>query len=511
MGKGFIKASIGVTLIMAIGYILSFVKEAIIANYFGISVNVDAYTIAITIPVTLFAMVSVSIQSIVIPLYSDSLINEGNNIANSNISNFITVVSILVGIFILICELFASGIVYLFAPGFASETHELATQLLRLTTPTILFTVIERVFVGMLNVQGKYTLPSLSVCCLNIGLIACIMVFHAIWGIWAACVGQIVGTLMSLIYVSFLARGFYKYEFICSLKTPFISKTLKQSIPIIWSVSLGEVSAMINRIVASFLFVGSISALGYASKLNSVMLQFFTVAVATIIYPLYAESSAKKDMAQLNSRVNLTLSIYSFFLLPLMVGVFCFKEKLVDVAFGRGFFDQEAISITKTLLGIYAIGLLFMALRETITKVFYSLQDTKTPAKNATMAICTTILFNLVLPLFLGINGLALATALVSMIFSIRLIYQLCKLHQEIVLSQYFRNMPGILLSAFLMGVVLLVQNHFLSITNSFLSLIMGAVEGAVLYLILNYLFKTPVLRSCMSIVFYEINRLFKQ
>ena len=71
---------------MAIGYILSFVKEAIIANYFGISVNVDAYTIAITIPVTLFAMVSVSIQSIVIPLYSDSLINEGNNIANSNIT-----------------------------------------------------------------------------------------------------------------------------------------------------------------------------------------------------------------------------------------------------------------------------------------------------------------------------------------------------------------------------------------------------------------------------------------
>ena len=137
MGKGFIKASIGITSIMAVGYILSFVKEAIIANYFGVSVDVDAYTIAITIPVTLFAMVSVSIQSIVIPLYSDSLINGGNNIANTDISNFITIISILVGIFILICELFASGIVYLFAPGFASETHELATQLLRITTPTI--------------------------------------------------------------------------------------------------------------------------------------------------------------------------------------------------------------------------------------------------------------------------------------------------------------------------------------------------------------------------------------
>lgn len=499
MGKSFVKASIGVTVIMVIGYILSFVKEAIIANYFGVSLDVDAYTIAITIPITLFAMVSVSIQSIVIPLYSDSLINEGKDIANRNISNFITVVSILACIFIVFCELFAGGIVYLFAPGFTVETHKLATLLLRITAPTILFVVLERVFVGMLNVQGNYTLPSLSVCFLNLCLIVCVVLLHAVWGITAACFGQICGTLMSLIYVIWLTKSFFDYQFTCSFKTPFITKALKQAIPIIWSVSLGEVSAMINRMVASFLFVGSISALGYAGKLNSVMLQFFTVAMATIIYPLYAESSAKKDMSQLNRRVNLTLSIYSFFLLPLMVGVFCFKKELVEFAFGRGAFDQNAIDVTKTLLGIYAIGMLFMALRETITKVFYSLQDTKTPAKNATMAICTTILFNLSLPVFWGVNGLALATALTSMFFSIRLIFQLCKLHMEIVLTQFFKNVPGIILSAFMMGGALSVQNYYYSIQDSFISLLIGAVEGIILYVFFNYLFKTPILRFLIN------------
>lgn len=495
MGKSFFKASIGVTAIMAIGYLLSFVKEAIIANYYGVSFDVDAYTVAITIPVTLFAMVSVSIQSIVIPLYSDSLINEGNEAANDNISNFLTVTAFITGIFIIICELFASGIVYLFAPGFSTETHVLATQLLRIMAPTIMFTVLERVFVGMLNVQGKYTIPSLSVCFLNLGLIVCIVILHASLGIAAACIGQIVGTFLSISFVIWLVRDFFKYRFYLSFKTPFIVKAIKQSLPIIWSVSLGEVSAMINRMVASFLLVGSISALGYAGKLNSVMLQFFTVAIATIIYPLYAESSAKRDMKQLNSRVNLTLTIYSFFLLPLMVGVFCFRKELVQVAFGRGAFDQNAIDVTKTLLGIYAIGLLFMALRETITKVFYSLQDTKTPAQNATMAIVTTIVFNLTLPLFLGVNGLALATALVSIIYSLRLIIQLCKLHTEIELREYYKNVPGTLLSAALMGIILLVQNYCFAIPNSYISLALGTIEGAMLYIVFNYLFRTPILR----------------
>lgn len=499
MAKGFIKSSIGVTAIMAVGYILSFCKEASIANYFGVSLDVDAYTIAITIPVTLFATVSVSIQSIVIPLYSNLLHNEGKEAANSNISNFISIITIISLIFIILCELFADGIVYLFAPGFSSETHNLATQLLRITTPTILFTVIERIFLGMLNVQGRYTLPSFSVCFLNLGLILCIFFLHASMGITAACLGQIIGTILSLIFVASLTRNFFNYQYSLSFRSPFIIKALKQSLPIIWSVSLGEISTMINRMVASFLFVGSISALGYASKLNSVMLQFFTVAIATIIYPLYAESSARRNMVQLNSRVNLTLSIYSFFLLPLMVGVFCFKRELVEVAFNRGAFDQNAIDVTKSLLGIYSIGILFMALRETITKVFYSLQDTKTPAKNATMAICTTIIFNLTLPLFLGVNGLALATTLVSIIYSICLIYQLCNKHEGIVLNAYFKDIPRIFLSAIVMGVILYFQNKVFIISNNIISLAIGILEGLTIYLFLNFIFRTPIFSFCIQ------------
>ena len=74
VGK-YAKTSMWVTIILVIGYVLSFIKEAVIANYYGVSSSVDAYTIALTIPVTLFALISVAIQSVVIPLYSNLLYN----------------------------------------------------------------------------------------------------------------------------------------------------------------------------------------------------------------------------------------------------------------------------------------------------------------------------------------------------------------------------------------------------------------------------------------------------
>lgn len=204
--------------------------------------------------------------------------------------------------------------------------------------------------------------------------------------------------LLATTYLFVLARKVFKYHFSLKYKDEYIVRSFKQSVPIIWSVSIAEVNAIVNRIVASVLFVGSLAALGYASKINSVMMTFFTSAIATIVYPLYSESAAKKNYEQLSSRVNFTLSVYTFFLLPLMVGIFFFREELISVAFARGAFDNEAVLITSSLLGCYCIGILFMAFRETITKVFYSLQDTKTPAKNATIGVVMNIIMNLTLP-----------------------------------------------------------------------------------------------------------------
>lgn len=488
------RTSIYVTIILVIGYFISFLKESVVANYFGVSADVDAYTIAITIPVTLFSMVSVAIQSIVIPLYSDLFYNKGYEAGSKYISNIITFVCLIAVIFVTLFEVLASPLIYLFAPGFSPETHELATILLRISLPTILFTLIQNILVGLLNVHKRFVGPAFAVYFLNIVLIVVIIVLHQVYGIEAACIGQVVGSVVSLTYICLLAKSLYRYKPLLIMKDEYMQKSLKQTFPVIWSISVAEVGAIVNRIVASFLFVGSIAALGYASKINSVFMTFFTHAIATIIYPLYSESAAKKDMEQLNSRINFTISVYSLFLLPLMVGVFCFRNELVSVAFARGAFDQNAVELTGSLLGCYSIGILFSAFRETITKVFYSMQDTATPAKNATLGVCLYILLSLTLPFFLGTQGLALGVSFTAMFISIRLISQLIHKHPQIKLGAFYTNIKEILISTSILLVACLVYEHIRPFNTDSVRLILGAIFGSFIYFLSMYLMKSRLL-----------------
>lgn len=159
------KSAIGVTIVMIIGYFLSFGKEALVAYYFGVSPEVDAYTIAIQVPVVLFSFVAVAIQSVIVPLYSDILYNQSREKTNLFASNLIIIVSLFVLLLFVLGEVFASGLIYLFAPGFDSEVHELAVTLLRITLPTVFFSLIVKVYTAILNVNKNMFSPNWDYCC----------------------------------------------------------------------------------------------------------------------------------------------------------------------------------------------------------------------------------------------------------------------------------------------------------------------------------------------------------
>lgn len=479
---------------MVAGHFLGLVKESVIANYFGVSAQVDAYTIAITIPVTIFALISVSIQSIVIPIYTDLLYNKGKEISSKYVDNLISIISVFTLLIIAVCELFASPLVHLFAPGFDNNTHDMGVSMLRICMPTILFSIIDKVLIGLLNVHKQFVRPSLSVYFLNICLIITIIFLHSTLGITAACIGQVFGSIIQVLFLLIVAKKYYRYHYSFELFDLEIKKSIKQALPVMWSISIAELCAVINRVVASFLFVGSISALGYASKINSVFISFFTAAISTIVYPFYAESIAKKDMSQFNNRINLTLSVYAFFLLPLIVYVFCFRHEIIQLAFGRGAFGRDAVGITGSLLGCYAAGLLFMALRENLTKVFYSVQDTKTPAKNATIGVCLNIFLNVSLPFLLGIQGLAIATSVTALIISLLLIKDLTNKHQDINISYFLNNLYRLFIISVILYFLIKILLFFINFESSFVRLLFGGLLLTLFYIVLSFLFRIDVI-----------------
>ena len=501
MANKLLKASAGITIIMIFGYILSFIREAIIANYFGLSADVDAYMIAIQIPVLLFSFLSVAVQSVVVPVYSDILYNKGSKDAKEYIDNLLTIL-VLFSLFIVIAgEFLSSPCIYLFAPGFDQCTHVLSASLLRIALPSILFSIVCQVLVAVLNVHKQYVINSFAVYFLNVTVIVAVLLLHATMGVTSACVGQLLGEFLKVAFVAFLARKFYNYKYSLKLKNADVTRTLKMSVPVFFSISVAEVNAIVNRIVGSFLFVGSISALTYAGKINTVLMQLFVSAIATIVYPLYAESTAKHDIGQLNRRINSTFSVYSLFVIPLMCGIFLYKREIIELVFARGAFDTEAVELTQRLLGWYSIGLLFMSLRSTINNVFYSLKDTKTPAINATIGAVLNIVLNITLPLFMGVDGIALSSSITAVFITTSLLYSMVRKYKDIYIKDYLINLKGIVISSVLMSVIIYLCRIVLSIDSSILSLCIGVLIASFSYLIGITMFNVPIFRQIYKMV----------
>lgn len=494
------RTSVLVTVVLFVGYIIAFLRETIIAYYFGVSADVDAYTIATTVPINLISIITLSIQSIVVPIYSKIVYNHSREEVNKYVCSLINIVALISLLLIVICEIFAKQIVFLFAPGFDEDMILFVTSQFRIVIPTVFFSLISFIFIGIKNVHKSFILPSLSVYLLNISIILALFFLHVKFGIYSACIGQVIGTFLQFSFLYILAKKHFNYSLYLSWRNTFVVETGKSVVPIIWSTCIGELNAIVNRMVCSFLFVGSIAALNYAGKINSVLMAFFTSAIATVVYPLYAESSVKNDFDQLNSRINITLSAYSFFLIPLMFGVFCLKREIIEVAFARGAFDNNAVELTQSILGCYVIGLLFMAIRETITKVYYSLMDTKTPAKNATIGVVINILLSISLPFIIGVEGVAIASTVSAIFISVILVYILVKRFDSITINYFFENLRKLIFPTTLMTLSIIAIKHVYQ-GNSIYVLLICFLIGFAVYMASCFLLKVPIVSKLVQML----------
>ena len=162
-----------------VGYFIAFFREAIVASYWGVSSDVDAYTVAIAIPINLFSIITISIQSIIIPIYSDLLLNKSKDEANHYACLLINTIAVFAIALVVILEIIASPIATLFAPGFTPESHEVVVTLLRMVLPTIVVSLIIHVLVGILNVYKNFIWPALSIHILNLSIIVTIVLLHS--------------------------------------------------------------------------------------------------------------------------------------------------------------------------------------------------------------------------------------------------------------------------------------------------------------------------------------------
>lgn len=492
----------GLIAITVFSQLIAFIRESIFAYYYGTSMFSDAYVMASQIPVTLFAVVSTSISTVILPIYTMKIEKEGEETAQIFLKSAIIMFTIICAVFVIICEAFPIPIVKIFAPSFSGEVLATTIQYVRILFPTIIATVLTNIITVYYNAGNNFFYPTVVAITHNVTAIAAMVFFARQIGVdaivWGTFIGIVANALFLIIPHIEILRG--KIEIQSTWND--VKHVLSRVIPVTIGVGIAEINRIIDRAVASGLDTGSITALNYANKLTVVFSALILSAVTTVSFKAFSELYAKGEYKKRNDTLVNYLTLLMMILVPLTIGAVLLKTQLITVAFGRGAFDTSSITRTSDIFFYSVLGLVFIAVREILSKYFYSSGNTRTPMINAAIGVGINIVLNLLLSRFMGASGLALATTISNVTVCILLFISIIRREQHFPLRDFSLNSIKVGLSSICMLFALLIIRWLISGINAWVEIAIYLVIGVVVYFVTFVLIDRKTLKSTVGLLF---------
>jgi len=487
--------------------ILGLGREIVISNKFGAGIETDAFFIAFMIPNLLRSFLGEgALNAAFIPIFTEYLTNHDRKKAEYFANNILNILIIILIIVIALGIWAAPLLINIIAIGFKSNIYkyELAVNLTRTMFPYIGFVAIAALFMGILNSYNHFLVPALAPVMLNIFIIIFAFTLSFKFGIFSLAFGVILGGIgQSLIQVPVLIKNKIKYKFVIDLNDAGVKKLLKLLLPAMLGLAITQINVVVDRVIASNLIDGSISALYYANRLVQFPLGAFGIAISIAIFPTLSKYAAKNNITELKKSLLFGLRMLIFITVPSAVGLMVLKGPLIRLIYEHGIFSGTATVMTSNALLFYSIGLFAYASVRLITMAFYALKDAKTPVKIGIYIVFLNITLDLILVRYLAHSGLALATSLAAIINMIILLIFLQKKIGNVISRAQTLFLLRIIIASLIMGIsCILVSNYLENILelsnkiNQIIQVTISILCGGILYFISSYLLGIQEIRS---------------
>ena len=474
--------------------VTGFIRDILFANYLGANLMSDAFLFAYRLP-NLFRRIFAegSMNSVFIPLYVNQ---EKMNSKSANdfiwiVFNFFFVITLFLSFLIFF---FTEQVISILAPGFLLNKSQflLANQLLIITFPFLIFVTLSSVLSSVLNVKGKFFLPSFLSVILNIFMIVTLVSFKSN-SHFALAWSMIIAGFTQLILL-FINLGTIKIFWGIGLKSiKVLSKELKKFFGRFLYSLLGsgivQLNIFISMLFASLVGDGAISQIYYADRIIDLPFALIAVAMSFTLLPYLSKNIS--DESKNSKAFNETVIFCFLFAIPSAFGIFILSEDIIRALFGRGEFNNEDVLITSKILLVYSFSLPGYMLARIFNQVFYSYEKVEYPVKAAVPTfICNFILcFLLYRPL--GVLGLAISGAVsiwLNLFIQIFYLRKNFRSFYEKLLIFDFKKLLKILFSAIIMVISILIFKKILDL-NIYVDLFIQILIGLIIYfLILNWL-----------------------
>lgn len=498
--------------------IFGFFREMVVAHHYGATASMDAFNIASGIPGILLAVLGSAIATTFVPAFIQKKERESQEAAYDFSRKIFTAFTILG---IVIC---AFGIILSFpfakilAPKFSLAKISLTAGLSKVLLVVGVFTILNSLCIGILQAQERFIIPTLAGFPINITVILVVMLFDRQKGIYALAIGTALSIIVQVLFFipPILRLGFnFKPSF--DFRDPDLRRMTWLVVPVFLATMIFQVNIIVDRIFASGLPEGSIAALGYASKINNLIISLVATAISTVALPALSVAAANRDINRLRMTMVRAIQAINTLIIPMTFGMIILRIPIIQLFYQRGAFDAKATETTALALLFLSPGLFAYGLRDVISRVFFAQQDTTTPMINSGIMIVLniTLLYYLV-PIF-GLAGLAGATSISAIFGGLQLLFVLRRKIGSIGGRLISISFIKVLLASSIMGLSIkwlyplihswLPGTVFLSQS---IALVILSIFGFLLYLLSLYLFKAEEIQFIRGILKQITQRIYK-
>ncbi len=395
------KAIVGVSALTTLSRIAGLAREIVTAKVFGAGAANDAFEIAFQLPNMMRRLFAEgAFAQAFVPLIAEYKGQRGEAATHTLINRVATLQLLALLLVTALGIIAAPWLIPLFAAGFGKTEGKtlLATQLLQIMFPYLLFISLTALAGGVMNIWKKFAIPAFTPVLLNVCMIAAALwaaryfkqPIHALaWGVVAGGVAQLTLQLWPLYKIGMFPRLDFNF------RDEGVRRMLKTMAPALLGVSIAQISLLINTNYASFFGDGSVSWLKKADRLMELPTALLGVAIGTVILPALGVLRNEKNPRGYGELLDYGMRFALIATLPAMAVMSVLAVPMVATLYERGAFTAKDALQTGPAVAAYAVGIVALVWIKILAPAFYAQQDTKTPVKIGIRVLLITQLFNL--------------------------------------------------------------------------------------------------------------------
>jgi putative peptidoglycan lipid II flippase len=493
--------------------LLGFLRESLMAGFYGQGYATDAYNAAFILPDLLYwLLVGGVLSAAFIPVFSEYIAKGKEDEGWQVVSSTVNLILLTLGILIFIGLIFTPQFLDLIVPGFEKTGNiPLTIHLTRIILIQPLFMAVSGLMMGILNSYKIFWPSALGTVLYN----ACVILFGTIFAnsaepesISGFAIGVVIGAIASFaVQIPALLKVGIRYYPIIDWHNSGVRRIAALAVPIIISYSLNQIQVVVNTSLGSLLSPGSITAIWYSYRLFQLPVGIFALAIAVAFFPTMTEQAALKQWDKFRQTISSGIRMVIFITLPISAGMIVLRYPLIRVLFEHGEFTAQDTAHTAIPLFFFAVGITAQAVIQILPRAFYALQDTWTPVILGIIAMAVNILamYALIGPLAHG--GLAFATSIAAFVSLLLLFYKLRQRLGQMDGWTILRTSIKSFIASLLMAGIIWVWNEWLtqligvSKIPSLIVLFTGTAIGAAVFAGMAKLLKMEEFAQVMEIV----------